>query len=86
MATYRSRVRATRCSPRRTRPRRLPLWPPKATNADTHQHAAGARRGGAGSGPAGRQAAAEALDPSRGGISTKIHLAVCIKIQRHASG
>jgi hypothetical protein len=61
-------------APRRTRPRRLRLRPPKATNADTHQHAAGARRGGAGSWPAGRQAAGEALDPSRGGISTKIHL------------
>jgi hypothetical protein len=36
--------------------------------------------------PAGRQAAGEALDRSRGDLSTKIHLAVGIKIQRHASG
>jgi hypothetical protein len=50
-----------------------------STNADRHQHSAGARRGGAGSWPAGREAAGEALDRSRSDLSTKTHLAVCIK-------
>lgn len=36
--------------------------------------------------PTGRQAAGDALGRSHGGLSTKIHLAVCINIQRRASG
>ncbi len=59
-----------------------------------HQHAAGARiqvRGrrvlaGQKAGRRGRGDGRESLGRSRSGLFIKIHLAVCIKIQWHASG